>query len=75
MSEFAHALDQSFDKLGAGFIPPVVRYVAVFLILCSPFIGIIFMILFDDDVPMPPAKPTTDAPKKVQEKEKREKME
>ena len=56
LSAVAEHLDRTFEGIGLGFIPPVLRYVAVILFLSSPLIGICYVLIFEEDNSMAEAK-------------------
>jgi len=55
--ELAHMIDKAFEKIGAGFIPSIVRYIMIALIILSPILGICYLLIFDIDEE-PPRRPT-----------------
>ena len=54
--ELASMVDKAFVKIGAGFIPPILRYILIALLILSPLLGICYLLIFDVDEE-PPRKP------------------
>ena len=40
------ATAEAFEKMGAGFIPPIVQYIICSLVVLSPIIGICYLLIF-----------------------------
>jgi hypothetical protein len=54
--ELASMVDKAFVKIGASFIPPILRYIVIALIILSPILGICYLLIFDVDEE-PPRRP------------------
>jgi len=73
--ELAQMVDKAFVKLGAGFIPSILRYTLVALLILSPLLGICYLLIFDsDEEPMPPRRPGQKTAKTAASGEKEEKV-
>ena len=48
-NEIPLLIDLTFEKVGAGFIPPMARYIICYLAVFAPIFGVCFLILADVD--------------------------
>ena len=42
-----------FNRLGLNKVPKIARYIFVIFMVCSPIFGICYLIIFDEDEPVP----------------------
>ena len=49
LKQLARTIDQMFDKTGLDIVPHFIRYGGISLMVLSPLLGVIYMLIFDDD--------------------------